>query len=131
MTENYFGKKRVFVYALGLFLYALGIAIAAKTELGIAPVSTFPYALSFITPFSFGVTTFFLTVTYIGIQMALYGKGLMSRTLELADIARRRISEIPGLSVLQMPNLDQTRLTVTVSGLGLTGFAAEEILSSG
>ncbi|WP_414550569.1 aminotransferase class I/II-fold pyridoxal phosphate-dependent enzyme [Anabaena sp. CCY 0017] len=61
-------------------------------------------------------------------QMALSGKGLMSRTLELADIARRRISEIPGLSVLQMPNLDQTRLTVTVSGLGLTGFAAEEIL---
>ncbi|MBE9199187.1 aminotransferase class I/II-fold pyridoxal phosphate-dependent enzyme [Nodularia sp. LEGE 06071] len=61
-------------------------------------------------------------------QMALYGKGLMSRTLELADIARRRISQIPGLSILQMPNLDQTRLTVTVSGLGLTGFAAEEIL---
>ncbi|MDB9303468.1 aminotransferase class I/II-fold pyridoxal phosphate-dependent enzyme [Nodularia spumigena CS-591/12] len=62
-------------------------------------------------------------------QMALYGKGLMSRTLELADIARRRISEISRLSVLQMPNLDQTRLTVTVSGLGLTGFAAEEILN--
>ena len=61
-------------------------------------------------------------------QMALCGKGLMSRTLELAEVARRRISEIPGLSVLQMPNLDQTRLTVTVSGLGLTGFAAEEIL---
>jgi len=79
MTENYFGKKRVFVYALGLFLYALGIAIAAKTELGIAPVSTFPYALSFITPFSFGVTTFFLTVTYILIQMLLYGKDFEKR----------------------------------------------------
>ncbi|HYW22031.1 MAG TPA: aminotransferase class I/II-fold pyridoxal phosphate-dependent enzyme [Nodularia sp. (in: cyanobacteria)] len=61
-------------------------------------------------------------------QMALHGKALMSRTLQLANEARRRISEIPGLSVLQMPNLDQTRLTVTVSGLGLTGFAAEEIL---
>ncbi|MDP5338967.1 MAG: aminotransferase class I/II-fold pyridoxal phosphate-dependent enzyme [Nodularia sp. (in: cyanobacteria)] len=61
-------------------------------------------------------------------QMALSGKALMSRTLELANIARIRISEIPGLSILQMPNLDQTRLTVTVSGLGLTGFAAEEIL---
>ncbi|GAX38110.1 aminotransferase class I/II-fold pyridoxal phosphate-dependent enzyme [Nodularia sp. NIES-3585] len=61
-------------------------------------------------------------------QMALHGKALMSRTLSLADIARRRISEIPGLSVLQMPNLDPTRLTVTVFGLGFTGFAAEEIL---
>ncbi|MHC5938385.1 aminotransferase class I/II-fold pyridoxal phosphate-dependent enzyme [Nostoc sp.] len=70
-------------------------------------------------------------------QMALHGKMLMSRTLQLADEARTRISEIPGLSVLEMPplgespdfvTLDKTRLTVTVSGLGLTGFEADEIL---
>ncbi|BAB76586.1 aminotransferase class I/II-fold pyridoxal phosphate-dependent enzyme [Anabaena sp. FACHB-709] len=70
-------------------------------------------------------------------QMALSGKQLMSRTLQLANEARERISQIPGLSVLQPPTktpspgfttLDKTRLTVTVSGLGLTGFAAEEIL---
>lgn len=69
--------------------------------------------------------------------MALSGKQLMSRTLQLANEARERISQIPGLSVLQPPTktpspgfttLDKTRLTVTVSGLGLTGFAAEEIL---
>lgn len=70
-------------------------------------------------------------------QIALHGKELMSRTLELAENARSRISHIPGLSVLEMsPNplqgaiaLDKTRLTVTVSGLGLTGFEAEEILN--
>ncbi|MEH2365939.1 aminotransferase class I/II-fold pyridoxal phosphate-dependent enzyme [Nostoc sp.] len=70
-------------------------------------------------------------------QMALHGKMLMSRTLQLAEEARTRISEIPGLSVLEMPQLeespgfvalDKTRLTVTVSGLGLTGFEADEIL---
>ncbi|MEH2378814.1 MAG: aminotransferase class I/II-fold pyridoxal phosphate-dependent enzyme [Nostoc sp.] len=70
-------------------------------------------------------------------QMALQGKMLMSRTLQLAEEARTRISEIPGLSVLKMPRLgkspgflalDKTRLTVTVSGLGLTGFEADEIL---
>jgi arginine decarboxylase len=108
-------------------------------------------------------------------QMALHGKELMSRTLQLADEARTHISQIPGLSVLEIsptnltpPNptpvastegtsarrwlpslqgkgeilspspgrggvgerfiLDKTRLTVTVSGLGLTGFEAEEIL---
>ncbi|MEH1840513.1 MAG: aminotransferase class I/II-fold pyridoxal phosphate-dependent enzyme [Nostoc sp.] len=72
-------------------------------------------------------------------QMALHGKMLMSRTLLLADEARTRISQIPGLSVLQiLPEglgespgfvaLDETRLTVTVSGLGLTGFEADEIL---
>ncbi|MBE9105371.1 aminotransferase class I/II-fold pyridoxal phosphate-dependent enzyme [Nostoc cf. edaphicum LEGE 07299] len=70
-------------------------------------------------------------------QMALHGKMLMSRTLQLAEEARTRISQIPGLSVLEMPllggspgfiTLDKTRLTVTVSGLGLTGFEADEIL---
>lgn len=73
-------------------------------------------------------------------QMALHGFELMSRTLQLADDARTRISQIPGLSILHFPPfppsplpssfvaLDKTRLTVTVSGLGLTGFEAEEIL---
>ncbi|MEH2250047.1 aminotransferase class I/II-fold pyridoxal phosphate-dependent enzyme [Nostoc sp.] len=92
-------------------------------------------------------------------QMALHGKMLMSRTLQLANEARTKISQIPGLYVLQIPSplyqgedsavrrfpplrrlsvglggspgfvaLDETRLTVTVSGLGLTGFEADEIL---
>jgi arginine decarboxylase len=69
-------------------------------------------------------------------QMALHGKMLMSRTLQLANEARTRISQIPGLSLLSIglgksPGfvaLDETRLTVTVSGLGLTGFEADEIL---
>jgi arginine decarboxylase len=76
-------------------------------------------------------------------QMALHGKMLMSRTLQLANKARTKISQIPRLSVLQIPSppsqgglggspgfvaLDETRLTVTVSGLGLTGFEADEIL---
>ncbi|MEH2199527.1 aminotransferase class I/II-fold pyridoxal phosphate-dependent enzyme [Nostoc sp.] len=76
-------------------------------------------------------------------QMALHGKMLMSRTLELANEARTKISQIPGLSILQILSppsqgglggspgflaLDETRLTVTVSGLGLSGFEADEIL---
>ncbi len=68
-------------------------------------------------------------------QMALQGKELMARTLQLADSARKRITNIPGLSVLQpskqtpgFVTLDRTRLTVTVSGLGITGFEADEIL---
>ncbi|BAZ02318.1 Orn/Lys/Arg decarboxylase [Tolypothrix tenuis PCC 7101] len=79
-------------------------------------------------------------------QMALSGKQLLSHTLQLADTARTSISQIPGLSVLSAPTplsagkeglgvrspgfaaLDKTRLTVTVSGLGFTGFEAEEIL---
>ncbi|MFN6538746.1 MAG: aminotransferase class I/II-fold pyridoxal phosphate-dependent enzyme [Nostoc sp. EkiNYC01] len=73
-------------------------------------------------------------------QMALHGKMLMSQTLQLAEEARTKISQLPGLSVLSPPfqgglggspgfvALDKTRLTVTVSNLGLTGFAVDEIL---
>ncbi|MBW4576774.1 MAG: aminotransferase class I/II-fold pyridoxal phosphate-dependent enzyme [Aphanothece sp. CMT-3BRIN-NPC111] len=67
-------------------------------------------------------------------QMALHGELLMTQTLQLANQARTEISQIPGLSVLELVNtpgfvaLDLTRLTVTVSGLGLTGFEADEIL---
>lgn len=69
-------------------------------------------------------------------QMATAGFSLMGRTLALADRAAQALSELPGLRVLQ-PNIreggrgkrgDRTRLTVDVSGLGLTGFQADEIL---
>ncbi len=69
-------------------------------------------------------------------QIALQGKELMSQTIELAKIARMKISQIEGLSVVELDNtkpgckyFDPTRLTVTVTGLNLTGFAADEILT--
>ena len=65
-------------------------------------------------------------------QIALHGKELLTQTLQLAEKARNRINQIPGLSVLSFspspPSLDKTRLTVTVTELGITGFEAEEIL---
>jgi arginine decarboxylase len=69
-------------------------------------------------------------------QIALHGEQLMTQTLLLAKKARSQLSQIPSLSVLEPLNtpgfaaLDQTRLTVKVSNLGITGFAADEILHS-
>jgi len=66
-------------------------------------------------------------------QMVLYGETLLSRTLGLAEAAREQIQQILGVSVLNATNspgcltLDPTRLTVNVTGLGLTGFEADEI----
>ncbi|MBD2570097.1 aminotransferase class I/II-fold pyridoxal phosphate-dependent enzyme [Anabaena lutea] len=70
-------------------------------------------------------------------QMAINGEKLMFETLQLAEIARSQINQIPGLSTPlakreKSPgfiDLDKTRLTINVSKLGLTGFAAEEILN--
>jgi arginine decarboxylase len=69
-------------------------------------------------------------------QMALDGEELMTQTIELATIARTKISQIDGLTVVELNTptpgckyLDPTRVTVTVTGLNLTGFAADEILT--
>jgi arginine decarboxylase len=61
-------------------------------------------------------------------QIALHCTELLTFTLQLAEEARYRINQIQGLSVFEHFNLDKTRLTVTVSNLGITGFEAEEIL---
>jgi arginine decarboxylase len=68
-------------------------------------------------------------------QMATQGEMLMERTIKLAETARSRIEQIPYLSVLKPEQaitpgfhaLDPTRLTVTVAGLGIDGFTADEI----
>jgi arginine decarboxylase len=69
-------------------------------------------------------------------QMALHGRELMTKTIELAQIARTKIAQIDRLSVVELAHptpgfkyLDPTRLTVTVTDLNLTGFAADRILS--
>jgi arginine decarboxylase len=70
-------------------------------------------------------------------QMALHGADLMSATIKLAQTARTRISLIEGLKVVELITptpgakyLDPTRLTVDVTGLNLTGFTADEILTA-
>lgn len=70
-------------------------------------------------------------------QLALHGKDLMTQTLQLADTVRSRLAQISGLSILANPPsptpgffaLDRTRLTVTVSALGIDGFTADKLLS--
>ncbi|AMA08884.1 aminotransferase class I/II-fold pyridoxal phosphate-dependent enzyme [Picosynechococcus sp. PCC 73109] len=68
-------------------------------------------------------------------QMATRGETLWSETLTLAQRARQALIPIPGLKIFDpqpqagIEYFDPTRLTVDVSGLGLTGYAADEILT--
>ncbi|PIK88702.1 lysine decarboxylase [Synechococcus sp. 65AY6A5] len=68
-------------------------------------------------------------------QMALEGEVLLGQALALADQARARLNRISGIfcfgperigSTPGFFDLDRTRLTVTVSGLGLFGFDAHD-----
>ncbi|MFQ4139031.1 aminotransferase class I/II-fold pyridoxal phosphate-dependent enzyme [Nodosilinea sp. PGN35] len=70
-------------------------------------------------------------------QMATEGKALLTGTLALAHQVRVDLAAIPGLRVIDksavtafssVSDLDLTRLTVEVSGLGITGLEADEML---
>jgi len=69
-------------------------------------------------------------------QMALQGKQRLQHTLALAERVRGQLARVPGLRVFDeadLPDagawaLDQTRLTVEVAGLGLSGFEADRYL---
>ncbi len=69
-------------------------------------------------------------------QMATNGAALLSRTIDLAQETRRRLNRIAGIYCFGEEirgrhgvfNLDPTKITVAVKGLGYTGYEASEIL---
>ncbi|HZV78982.1 MAG TPA: aminotransferase class I/II-fold pyridoxal phosphate-dependent enzyme [Candidatus Binatus sp.] len=69
-------------------------------------------------------------------QMATQGEELLTKTLALARSARERLNAIPdvycmGLDQVGRPGVagyDETRIVITVRGLGYTGYEADQIL---
>jgi lysine decarboxylase len=68
--------------------------------------------------------------------MATQGEELLTKTLALARSARKRLNAIPdvycmGLDQVGRPGVagyDETRIVITVRGLGYTGYEADQIL---
>lgn len=66
-------------------------------------------------------------------HLAINGHDILSRTLELADLARRKINEIPylycpGSEILDSKaayDFDPTKLIISVKDLGISGYDAE------
>ena len=71
-------------------------------------------------------------------QMATEGKKLLNRAIKLAEEARIQINAIPGVACFgreraraaSMANMDVTKLTITVSDLGLSGYHVSQILNN-
>ena len=69
-------------------------------------------------------------------QMATQGQELLGHALALARDARRRLNAIPGVYCMGMDQVgrpgvagyDETRIVITVRGLGYTGYEADQIL---
>jgi arginine decarboxylase len=71
-------------------------------------------------------------------QMATEGKKLLNRTIKLAEEARSKINNINGISCFGkdrakqagMVDMDVTKLTITVSDLGLSGYHVSQLLNT-
>lgn len=73
-------------------------------------------------------------------QMATEGEKLLDKTIRLAEEARTKINKIPGLFCFgredlpeesgRRPDLDVTKLTITVKDLGLSGYQVSHLLNS-
>jgi arginine/lysine/ornithine decarboxylase len=71
-------------------------------------------------------------------QMATEGKKLLTRTIKLSEEARAKINRIPGITCFTkdqakqagMADMDVTKLTITVSDMGLSGYHVSQMLNT-
>ncbi|HHW02291.1 MAG TPA: aminotransferase class I/II-fold pyridoxal phosphate-dependent enzyme [Thermoanaerobacterales bacterium] len=72
-------------------------------------------------------------------QMALHGREMLDKTIELCERARKELNEIDGIYVMGRDvegtdgcfRYDRTKLAINVRELGLSGFEMEKILKYG
>jgi uncharacterized membrane protein YczE len=78
--------KRGFIFLLGLFTIALGVAISVKAQLGISPISCIPFIYSQKFSLSMGQTTIIFNLLLIVLQVAILRKNYKFTQLIQAPI---------------------------------------------
>ena len=73
LTKKEYIRRYAF-FVLGLFILSLGIALSTRADLGVSPVSSIPYALSFSLPFSMGQITIVIQMIYLIIEFIILRK---------------------------------------------------------
>ena len=59
---------RCFVLIVALFIMSLGIALSAKANLGVSPISCTPYVLSLALPLTMGTVTILMHLSFVAVQ---------------------------------------------------------------
>lgn len=62
------------IFITAVFFSGLGIAVSTQADLGTTPISSLPYVLTFMTPFSFGTTTILVNILFLLTQMLILRK---------------------------------------------------------
>ena len=97
--------KRIFLFVVGLFIMAHGVAFSIVSTLGTTPISSISYALALVTNIDIGITTFIFNAALILIQfIILRSRFQKKRLLQLincilfgyfTDLALYNVSFIP------------------------------------
>lgn len=80
--------RRFIVYAIGMFVLALGLTLNTKADLGVSLIISVPYSISQITGYNFGDLTFVVYALFVVVQMVIHlnlkkNKKIMSDLLQL------------------------------------------------
>lgn len=77
--------KRYILYIFGLYVFAFGIALVARSTLGATPVSSWAYTMSKHTSLTYGTYTFLIHLVMITYQaIILYRHGLRNEIVNIA-----------------------------------------------
>lgn len=66
--------KRYFIFIIAIIIQSCGIALVVKSLLGTSPISSLPYVLSLIFPYTLGQTTFGINMLFVLGQILILRK---------------------------------------------------------
>lgn len=66
--------KRYILLIVAVMIQSAGIALVVKSLLGTSPISSVPYVLSLISPFTFGQTTFAINMIFVVFELLMLGR---------------------------------------------------------
>ena len=85
--------KRYIFLCFGLALMALGIGFSVKAKLGTSPISSLPYVVSLLSPFTVGQATIAMHCVLISMQIALLRRRFEPVQLAQLPIAWNQVSQ--------------------------------------
>lgn len=71
MKHRFSKRKRFILFFIGLVLAGFGVALSTRPGLGTSPISSLPYVMTFIFPWTLGMTTVSLNLIFMVLQVLI------------------------------------------------------------
>ncbi len=68
-NETRYYCSRIFIYLLGLLIYAYSVCLFTRANIGISPITSIAYIFTFFTPSTLGMTQFVVNIILVFIQV--------------------------------------------------------------